>query len=326
MSVLLRGIPFGTDELQDCFSGGLDSLLRFYGLELALLHFDEWHFSVEGALPGTLHIAAHTRDCAASLARFGVELRQYQEADFATGWVRLRAELDQGRPALVFLDTCPLRACYYPGRPLHTPHTVVVNGYEGDQVLIVDPSPHKAFAGSLPLEIFVPAWQAAALGGESFVWCALQVPQVIAPRTPQELLACLQQNVENMLSGERAGWGIAGLRQLAGWIAETVAWQEALQAALLAQATQLKWVGLARRQHARFLAHAGACLGQPELVVLGVAVAEVAQEWMVARNLALKGSRHPRAGMALRLSCRLEALAEWEELLLRRLDERMDGR
>lgn len=326
MSVLLQGIPFSTDELQDCFSGSLDSLLRFYGLELALLHFDEWHFSMAGTPPDPLYIAAQTRNCAASLARFGVELRQYQEADFAAAWARLCAELDQGRPALVFLDTCPLRACYYPGRPLHTPHTVVVNGYEGDKAFVVDPSPYTAFAGSLPLEVFALAWQAAALGGASFVWCALQVPQVVAPRTPQELLACLRQNVENMLSGERAGWGIAGLRQLAGWIAETVAWQEALQVALLAQATQLKWVGLARRQHARFLIYAGARLEQPELGVLGAAVEEVAQEWMVARNLALKGSRHPRTGMALRLSCRLEALAEWEELLLRRLDERMDGR
>lgn len=325
MSVLLRGIPFSTDELLDCFSLSLDSLLRFYGLELALLHFDEWHFSLEGAPPDALHIAAQTRDCAASLARFGVELRRARGADFAAGWARICTELDQGRPVLVLLDTCPLRACYYPGRPLHTSHTVVVNGYEGDKMFIVDPSPYKAFAGSLPLEIFAPAWQAAALGGEAFVWCALQVPQVVAPRTRQDLRACMRQNIEGMLGGGRAGWGIAGLRQLAGWIEEAAAWQEALQAAVLAQVGQLKWVGLARRQHARFLAHAGARLEQPELVALGAAVEEVAQEWMVVRNLALKGSRHPRAGMALRLSSRLEALAEWEELLLRRLDERMAG-
>ncbi|MBI2504191.1 MAG: hypothetical protein HYW07_13280 [Candidatus Latescibacteria bacterium] len=326
MSVLLRGIPFSTEEQLDCFSLSLDSLLRFYGLELALLHFDEWHFSLLGTNPGSLLIAAHTRDCAASLARFGVELRRRQEADFSTGWTRLCAELDQGRPALVLLDTCPLRACYYPGRPLHTPHTVVVNGYGGDKVSIVDPSPHKAFAGSIPLEVFAPAWQAAALGGQGFVWCALQVPGPLAPRSPQDILACLRQSTEGMLGGERAGWGIAGLRQLAGWIEEAVAWQEALQAALLAQLTQLKWVGLARRQHARFLAHAGARLEEPELAALGTQVEEVAQEWMVARNLALKGHRRPTAGMALRLSCRLEALAEWEELLLRRLDERMEGR
>ena len=136
----------------------------------------------------------------------------------------------------------------------------------------------------------------------------------------------MRQNIEGMLGGEKAGWGIAGLRQLAGWIGEAAAWQEALQAAVLAHATQLKWVGLARRQHARFLAHAGARLKQPQLVALGAAVAEMAQEWMVVCNLALKGSRHPAAGLARRLSCRLEALAEWEELLLRRLDECMEVR
>lgn len=326
MSVLLQGIPFSTDELQDCFSGSLESLLRFYGLELALLHFDEWHFSVEGALPGTLRIAAHTRDCAASLARFGVELRRAREMDFAAGWARLCAELDQGRPALVLVDTCPLRTCYYPGRPLHTSHTVVVNGHGPGEVWLVDPSPYTAFASSIPLEVFALAWQAVALGGEAFVWCALQVPQAVAPRTSQDILFCLRQNIEGMLGGERAGWGIAGLRQLAGWIEEAAAWQEALQASLLAQAGQLKWVGLARRQHARFLAYAGTRLEQPELVALGAAVEELAQEWMVARNLALKGSRRPRAGITLRLSSRLEALAEWEELLLRRLDERMEGR
>lgn len=326
MSVLLQGIPFSTDELLDCFSLSLDSLLRFYGLELAQWHFDEWHFSLQGTPPDALQIAAHTRDCAASLARFGVELRRAQEADFATGWARLCAELDQGRPVLVLLDTCPLRACYYPGRPLHTAHTVVVNGYEWDKAYVVDPSAYTAFAGSIPLEVFASAWQAVALGGVPFVWYALQVPQVVVPRTGQELLTCLRQNSENMLSGERAGWGIAGLRQLADWIAEVAAWQEALQAVVLAQATQLKWVGLARRQHARFLAYAGVRLEEPGLEALGVAVEEVAQEWMVARNLALKGSRQPRGGLALRLSSRLEALAEWEELLLRNLDERMDGR
>ena len=326
MSVLLRGIPFSTDELLDCFSLSLDSLLRFYGLELARWHFDEWHFSLQGTPPDALHIAAHTRDCAASLARFGVELRQAQEADFAAGWARLGAELDQGRPVLVLVDTCPLRACYYPGRPLHTAHTVVVSGYDANRVSIVDPSPYTAFAGPIPLEIFAPAWQAIALGGEPFVWYALQAPQVVAPRTPQDILICLRQNIEGMLGGERAGWGIAGLRQLAGWIEEAAAWQEALQAALLAQVAQLKWVGLARRQHARFLAHAGARLEEPELVALGAEVEEVAQEWIVARNLALKGSHRPRGEVALRLSCRLEALAEWEELLLSRLDERMAGR
>lgn len=321
MSVLLGGIPFGTDELQDCFSGSLESLLRFHGLELALLHFDEWHFSAEGALPGALHIAAHTRDCAASLARFGVELRWAQEADFASGWAQLCAELDQGRPSLAFVDTCPLRACYYPGPPLHTPHTIIVNGYGGPTASIVDPSPYTAFAGRIPLEVFAPAWQSAALEERALAWCALQVPQVVAPRTAADLLACLRRNLEGMLGGERAGWGTAGLRRLAGWIEEASAWQEGLQAAVLAQATQLKWVGLARRQHGRFLAHAGARLGRPGLAALGAAVEELAQEWMVARNLALKGSRRPGTGMTLRLSSRLEALAEWEELLLRRLEE-----
>lgn len=326
MRVLLQGIPFSKDELLDCFSGSLDSLLRFHGLDLALLHYDEWHFSLQGTLPEALCIAAHTRDCAASLARFGVELGRGQEADFAAGWARLCAELHQGRPALVLVDTYPLRACYYPGRPLHTHHTVVVNGYGPDQVAIVDPSPYTAFAGYLPLETFALAWQAPALGEEAFVWYGLRVPQAVAPRTGQELRACMQQSIESMLGGESAGWGIAGLRQLAGWIEEVAAWQEALQAAVLAQACQLKWVGLARRQHARFLAHTGVRLGQPALAVLAAAVEEVAQEWMVARNLALKGSRRPRAGLAQRLARRLEALAEWEELLLRRLEEEMADR
>lgn len=326
MSVLLRGIPFSKDEMLDCFSLSLDSLLRFYGLELSRWHFDEWHFSLEGAPADGLRIAAHTRDCVASLARFGLELRRAQETDYVAGWARLCAELDQGRPLLVLLDTCPLRACYYPGRPLHTLHTVVVNGYEGDKVFIVDPSPYKAFAGSIPLEIFAPAWQAAALGGQGLAWCALEVPKVVVPRTRQELLACMRQSIEDMLGGERAGWGIAGLRQLAGWIEEAATWQAARQADLLAQVGQLKWVGLARRQYAHFLVHAGGLLEQPEIAALGAEVEAVAQEWMVARNLALKGSRNPRAGMARRLSCRLEALAEWEELLLRRLDERMEVR
>jgi hypothetical protein len=326
MSVLLQGVPFSKDELLDCFSLSLDSLLRFYGLELALCHFDEWHFSAEGALPGRLRIAAHTRDWAASLGRFGVALERHQEDGFAQGWARIRAELDQGRPALLLVDTCPLRSCYYPGRPLHAAHTVVANGYEAGQISIVDPSPYTAFSGHLPLETFAPAWQAAALGGAPFAWCSLQVPQVVVPRTRQELLNCLQRNTEQMLGGKRAGWGIAGVRQLAGWIAEADTWQEALQAEVLAQATQLKWVGLARRQHARFLAYAGTRLDLPALAALGIEVEDVAQEWIVARNLALKGSRRPRAGLARRLGCRLEALAEWEELLLGRLDERIVGR
>lgn len=323
MSVLLHGIPFSTDELEDCFSGSLDSLLRFYGLELALLHFDEWHFSMAESA-GQLHIAAQTRDFAASLARFGVALERHREAGLAEGWSRLCAELDQGRPMLALVDTCPLRACYYPGQPLHTAHTVVVNGYEGDLVAIVDPSPYTAFAGQLPLEVFALAWQAAALGGEPFAWYGLRVPQGVAPRSEQELRACLRLNIEAMLGGERVGWGIAGVRRLAGWIEEVAAWQRGLQAGALAQTAQLKWVGLARRQHARFLACAGERLEQPALAALGAGVEELAQEWMVARNLALKGSRRPRADLTLRLSRRLESLAEWEELLLGRIGEELD--
>jgi hypothetical protein len=83
---------------------------------------------------------------------------------------------------------------------------------------------------------------------------------------------------------------------------------------------------LARRQHARFLRHAGEGLGISGLAGLGAAVEEVAQEWMVARNLALKGRRRPRADLVRRLSCRLEALAEWEGLLLGRLEEALAGR
>ena len=85
-------------------------------------------------------------------------------------------------------------------------------------------------------------------------------------------------------------------RGLAGWIEEAAAWQEGAQAAWLAQAA------------------------------LGAGVGELAQEWMVARNLALKGSRRPRADLVLRLSRRLQALAEWEELLLGRLEEELSGR
>ncbi len=325
MSVLLRGIPLGTDELQDCFSGSLESLLHFYGLDLALLHFDEWHLSLAATAPDQLRIAAHTRDCAASLARFGVELQRHQEMDFASGWTQLCAELDLGRPLLALVDTCPLRACYYPGRPLHTPHTVVINGYGADQVSLVDPSPYTAFEGSIPLAVFAQAWQALALGGSPFVWCSLQAPGPMAPRPPQDILCCLRQNIAGML-GERAGWGVPALRHLAGWIEEAAGWQGGLQAALLAQLAQLKWVGLARRQHARFLAHAGASLGLPELGPLGAEVEALAQEWMVARNLALKGRRRPGADLVRRLSCRLEALAEWEELLLGRLGERIEGR
>jgi len=325
MSVLLRGVPFVTDELQDCFSGALESLLRYHDLDLAQLHFDEWHFSL-AARASQLHIAAQTREFADSLARFGVELGRQQEQGFTSGWMRLCAELDQGRPLLALVDTEPLRACYYPGQPLHSAHTVVVNGYCPDTACIVDPSPHKAFAGPLPLEVFALAWQAAALGTAGFAWYSLRVPQRIPSRTRQELLACLRLNIETMLGGERAGWGLAGIRQLAGWIEEAAGWHEGAQAAWLAQTTQLKWVGLARRQHARFLDRAGGRLEQPGLAALGAGVGELAQEWMVARNLALKGSRRPRADLVLRLSRRLEALAEWEELLLGRLEEELSGR
>lgn len=153
------------------------------------------------------------------------------------GWRRLCAELDQGKLLLALVDTEPLRACSYPGRPLHSAHTMVVNGYCPDTAYIVAPSPHKAFAGPLPLKAFALAWQAAALGASGFVWYSLRVPQRVPFRTRQELLARLRLNIETMLGGERVGWG------LAGWIEEAAAWQEGAQAAWLAQAALGAGVG-----------------------------------------------------------------------------------
>ena len=320
MSVLLRGVPFNTDEQLDCFTLALESLLRFYGLDLALLHFDQWHFSAQAAGRGQLQLAAQTRDYAASLARFGVELRAAQEADFASGWEALCAELDQGRPLLVILDTPPLRACYYPGQPRHSLHAVVVNGCDTEEVWIVDPSPYTAFAGAIPLEIFGRAWQ----GGEAFTWYALRVPAARGSRAPRELQRCLAQNIEGMLGGQRAGWGISGIRRLAEWLGEVATWPESEVGPLLTQATQLKGVALARRMHARFLDSAAARLEQPALSIVGEQLQEVAQEWMVARNLALKGGRSGSGAVAARLGRRLWALAEWEELLLGGLAAEVD--
>ncbi|MBM3281084.1 MAG: hypothetical protein FJY95_23855 [Candidatus Handelsmanbacteria bacterium] len=67
MSVLIREVPFVTDELQDCFSGALESLLRYHNLDLAQLHFDGWHFSL-AASASQRTIAAHTGEFADSLA------------------------------------------------------------------------------------------------------------------------------------------------------------------------------------------------------------------------------------------------------------------
>lgn len=325
MKVVLEGIPGRADELQDCFSGCLESLLAYHGQDLALLHFDEWHFALEGSGPDRFRVAAQTRDHTTSLARFGVALQRQQEEDFATGWARICAELDQGRPLLALVDTEPLRACYYPGQPLHTAHTVVVNGYGEGQVHLVDPSPYTAFAGGVPLGVFALAWQAVALGGAPWVWCGLRVPARLPPRPRPELVRCLRRNLAGMVEGGRAGWGLAGVRQLAGWLEETIGWQGVLQAATLGQVAQLKWVGLARRHHARFLGHAGEELGSPEVAALGEELRAVAQEWMVIRNLGLKGHRHPRTDLVRRLVCRLESLAEWEGLLLGRLEGALAG-
>lgn len=316
MSIRLCGVPLSTEEQLDCFTLALESLLRFHDLELAHLHFDEWFFSCQRDEAGPLRLAAQTRDFALSLGRFGVELSRWQEQDFASGWSNLCAELHQGRPALIELDTYYLRPYYYPGRPIHTPHIVVLSGYDLEEVFLVDPSPYKAFVGSIPLKGFERAWWAGELDAAAFVWWQLRVPAAILPRTPEMLLEELRRNIGWMLGEEEQG--VAGIRKLAGIIEEAGGSAERT-VQLLGQCAQLKWVSLARCKHAQFLAHAGKRLGRRALGQIGEEVKGVAQEWMVGRNLALRGCRRQGREMAARLGRRVSGMADQEERLLLRL-------
>jgi len=314
MSVRIHGVPFSTEEQLDCFTLALESLLRFYGLELVHLHFDEWFFSCQRDAD-QVRLMAQTRDFPVSLARFGVELCRRQEADFAGGWGEVRAELRQGRPALALLDTYYLRPYYYPGRPIHQPHALIPTGYGPEGVWLVDPSPYTAFAGSIPLEGFARAWGME----EFFEWWQLRVPTGVALPAPEVLLEGLWQNLDRMLGSGEEGQGVEGIRRLAGMIEEAGEWTQERISPWLGQCAQFKWVGLARRKHAEFLAHAGERLGRGCLGQVGAELKGVAQEWMVGRNLALKGSRKQGREMAGRLARRLCAIADREEQLLLRL-------
>lgn len=310
MSIRIHGVQFSSEEQMDCFTLALESLLRFYGLELACLHFDEWFFSCQRRDSGQLCIAAQTRGFAESLARFGVELVERQEKNFASGWSFLGAELKEGRPALVHLDTYYLRPYYYPGRPIHQPHALILTGCDPGEVFLVDPSPYTAFAGSIPLEGFERAWW-----GEGFAWCRLRVPAQVLSLEQEALAEGLRQNIGWMLAEEPLG--IRGIRGLAESIEEAGEWKD--ERTLLGQCSQLKWVSLARQKHADFLAQAGKRLGEEGLVEVGKGLREVAHSWMVGRNLALKGCRRDTRAVAARLACRLMAIAGQEEQLLLRL-------
>jgi len=324
MERLIPNVPFCSNDHYPCGLVALDAMLRFYGYTTPLILHDEWRFLYSNPGAHVPRIGARFTSHLQAAERWGIQVRQHQEADVATAWQRARAQIDSGRPVPVLADTCHLEDHYYPGLGSHSGHCIILAGYEdrGDTVHVVDPSPSKRYRGSLPLAGLKQAWASEHI--RPCTWAEIRLDAPRRTPAPVQMIRALQQNLCLMRQGNALSAGIPmGLRGLDAFAADLTRWKGlppgVSRNLLKALFGQLRSVVMERDGHSQYLHWAAGALEIPKLIQVSRQLHAMAQKWLVFRNLCLKGSKKAPQETLEKLHKRLSEITALEDATLRRL-------
>jgi hypothetical protein len=313
------------DDLCSCLQVDVACVLRFHGWDPVRALGASWRFTF---VPGTcepveFYFPCDDEDLAGALAA-GQPLHAVWRwpSDASDAAEQLRAAIDAGRPPIVAVDNyhLPFRPAYH---DVHAAHLVVVRGYDGNTVQVLDPMP-PAFDGSLADSVLATSRAAATVTDRTdpfFAGSNLRRRWLeVYPTGPQPVWSwdwvekTLRDNLSALTGPASAGSGrLTGLAGFAAYIEELPDRARAEGPKLRQELYVLGWwTQAAAALHGEFLCAAGKALHRPDLVEAGRIADRVAHEWTGLRITAAHGGdRELLPGRLLSRGRRV--LRAWEE-------------
>ncbi|HEY4019188.1 MAG TPA: BtrH N-terminal domain-containing protein [Pseudonocardiaceae bacterium] len=313
------------DDLCSCLQVDVACVLRFHGWDPVRALGASWRFTF---VPGTcepveFYHPCRDEDLADALAAGQPLHAEWRwPSDAADAAAQLRAAIDAGRPPIVAVDNyhLPFRPAY---RDVHAAHLVVVRGYDGDTVQVLDPMP-PAFDGSLADSALATSRAAATVtdrtdpffAGSSLRGRWLEVYPT--GRQPDWSWAWVERILRDNLSA-LAGPARDDSGRLTG-LAGFAAYVEDLPDRARVEGEKLRqelyvlgwWTQAAAALHGQFLSAAGQVLHRPDLVAAGRLADRVAHEWTGLRIAAAHGGDSALLPGRLRSRGR-RVLRAWEQ-------------
>ncbi len=291
MKDTILDMPFSDCEYYPCELVALDSFLTYSGYDTPLLIHKEWHFRYT-RLDNRPHIEFNRTSLEERLKQSGIRIARRHHPDVEFAWSRVSQILNAGHPVAILADTLILEQHYYPGRGHHSGHYIILAGIEdgGESVCVIDPSWIVRFKGKMPISSLKSAWQSQAISGCNWV-------ETLLPAAP----------------------GIIGSEDVCDVITENCEF--------LGHLYESVKTGVAERDgHGRYLNLVSKQTDTSELLRLGEHFKDLTNQWIIFRNLCLRGQKRAQKDMASRLQKRLarilemenEAFAMMTELLSRR--------
>ncbi len=313
------------DDLCSCLQVDVACVLRFHGWDPVRALGASWRFTFA---PGTcepveFYHPCHDGDLAGALAEgqpLHAAWRWPSDADDAAA--QLRAAIDSGRPPIVAVDNyhLPFRPAYH---DVHAAHLVVVRGYDGDAVQVLDPMP-PAFDGPLAESALATSRAAATVTDRTDPFFAgsnlrrrwLEVyPTGQQPAWSWDWVAkILRDNLSALAGPARDDSGrLTGLAGFAAYVDELPDRARAEGQKLRQELYVLGWwTQAAAALHGEFLSTAGQVLHRPDLVAAGRLADRVAHEWTGLRITAAHGGDDALLPERLRSRGR-RVLHAWEQ-------------
>ena len=326
MKVKLRNVPVCTNEHWPCGLNVLHSALAHYDYDTVRVFFDEWkfYFSVTHGTnsPESSHfkIDVARRSHIQSLERLGIKAITTTSTDFESGWTAVRSDLLNNHPLTVSLNTYFLTEHYYPGRPRHGLHAVILAGFNDykNTVYIVDPSPRMAYEGTLPFSIFKSSWGRLPNRKANYTWRKLVVPEIARCNDSETIIKNLEDNLNVMRNATKNGIGISAVKQLSDFLGE----QKTRTTKLLDHCySAFKLVATYRSGHVSYLSYAGKVLNNNNLLEISSDLRLSAQSWRVCSNIALKSIVKSDYDMITRIARRINQIHDMEKKAIDKLSD-----
>lgn len=342
MRNVLPDVEFWRHDLSSCLQDCLATLLIQRGHDPVPALGAAWSFSYP---PGDVRHEEYYYPCPdGDLARSVLPYHPVTSswrtpADEGSAWPDVRAEVDEGRPAIVAVDNyhLPFRPAY---GDVHTNHLIVVYGYDeaAGEAHVLDSKPPR-YQGPVGLDELGRARGSdnPALHDRDLFytqqpirgsWLQVHVGDRFPEVTLEWVLEVIARNVDGFQSPERDGV-FSGLEGLRGYLADVADRSGAANGSGAndgpAAMDELYVVGWAAQQcaglHADFLAAAGQRFHELRLVELGREVDRIAHHWSDLRMLGAHCRGEPAAaerrirGRSARLGADLEDVLARMELL-----------
>ena len=325
MKVKLTNVPVCNNEHWPCGLNVLHSALAHYGYDTVKVFFDEWKFYFS-VIDGTdmadsshFKIDVARRSHFESLERQGIKTKTSTDDNFESGWSFVRSDLVNNHPLIISLNTYYLAEHYYPGRPRHGLHALILAGFNDDKnvVYIVDPSPRMSYAGTLPFSIFKSAWGRLPNREPHYSWRKLVVPEIVHCNDSDMIIKNLEDNLNVMQCSAKNGTGISAMKEFSGFLGKQARTIQLLDHCY----TAFKLVATYRYGHVSYLSYAGKVLDNKDLVNISSDLKLIAQSWRVCSNIALKSIVKSDYDMIARIAKRIDLIHDLEKKAISKLGD-----